>query len=1082
MRLFTKIFSIYLGLLLVAGTAFAQFETDWERANRDDADQPAPAWFGTGTERSVAYGIVGGQERLYVPSRSGEAYTLRVLDPDTGEDLDVDISTAGIEGGAVEFNTVAVSDDGKIFVANLTTTSSETQPYKVYMWTDEEAEPEVVVQYGDGGYRLGDHLDVIGSVEDGTAVISIATGNAPNALRWHMVEDSENAGKFVFTDTPAVHTALAGMPSSWGTPAWSVGKEPGVDGGFFSGARSATFYRQFDADGAPLGFVEVPGNRNMGAAEYVSIEGEDYIAAYHPTIRNARLHKMDGTPGGQSTNLTGTDVGLTPVIGPTTENTYGDVSVRVNRSEGTVTLFVLGTNNGIGSYTSHAFFEPEVPAEPFEPIAFWHQNDNELSGGGFGFEEGSFPQHADVGSGSITLGGGDVLATNDSGVYSWVQSFGGSALNAPNGVESGGSLAIQGGTGTVNNGAWLQIELNTVGYEDVVLSYATQRTGSGFNNNQVSYSTDGTNFTDLGAPYDPPTSYDVLSFDFGDALNHAETAYIRITLDGASGESGNNRFDNITVTGTEAEPPAPIDPPGVLEDPVWVINAGDAPWFAADNSVRGGDYNPVTDNLLIPSRTGGAQVQILHPATGESLGVLDLTGVEGGTFPINEVSVTFDGQIFVANLAQAGEDLKIYRWTSQDGAPELVYEGQPAEATRYGDALHASADGDDVLVFVSGSGTENIAMIRLSDGESTVEIIELDDDIARQGIFRVPGEDSLWVSGTGTALTKISFDGTVGREIADDVVAHVYGDIYHFIWHDRSYILTGPEFLTDHRFVVVDVTDAGQERVVYETIGLGGEANANAVGFVTADWKRGNLIVGATNNAIAAFSLEERENTAPFAGGIARPLHNATLVVEGDGDQVMEVIWRHGIDPEGDPVLHTWQLSTSSSFDTIAFEEETMSDTTTAVSYQDLAAFLDDQNVEPGASLQVYHRVVVSDGELTAISAASNLTLTRGTLTNVDPWSTLPTEFALQGNYPNPFNPTTNIRFDLPEAADVRVEIYDVLGRRVMEMRMDGVQAGADQNIRVDASSLASGTYLYRVVAETANGVHEGTRKMVLVK
>lgn len=97
--------------------------------------------------------------------------------------------------------------------------------------------------------------------------------------------------------------------------------------------------------------------------------------------------------------------------------------------------------------------------------------------------------------------------------------------------------------------------------------------------------------------------------------------------------------------------------------------------------------------------------------------------------------------------------------------------------------------------------------------------------------------------------------------------------------------------------------------------------------------------------------------------------------------------------------------------------------------------------------------------------------------------SELPAEFALEGNYPNPFNPSTTIQFDLPETAEVSVEVIDMLGRRVMTLPAQTVQAGADRTFQVDAANLASGVYLYRLIVKTANGTPEfHTGRMTLVK
>ncbi len=89
----------------------------------------------------------------------------------------------------------------------------------------------------------------------------------------------------------------------------------------------------------------------------------------------------------------------------------------------------------------------------------------------------------------------------------------------------------------------------------------------------------------------------------------------------------------------------------------------------------------------------------------------------------------------------------------------------------------------------------------------------------------------------------------------------------------------------------------------------------------------------------------------------------------------------------------------------------------------------------------------------------------------------------MHGNYPNPFNPTTTITFDLPETAEVSVGIVDLLGRTVMTLPAQRMEAGANRTMEVDASHLASGTYLYRVIVRTqTKEVYTGAGRMVLLK
>ena len=89
----------------------------------------------------------------------------------------------------------------------------------------------------------------------------------------------------------------------------------------------------------------------------------------------------------------------------------------------------------------------------------------------------------------------------------------------------------------------------------------------------------------------------------------------------------------------------------------------------------------------------------------------------------------------------------------------------------------------------------------------------------------------------------------------------------------------------------------------------------------------------------------------------------------------------------------------------------------------------------------------------------------------------IPTKFELYQNYPDPFNPTTTIRFDIPETSRINLFVYDLLGRQVASL-VEGMVSAGKHVATFDARGLASGTYIYSL--ETPDGVFSKT--MLLVK
>jgi hypothetical protein len=89
----------------------------------------------------------------------------------------------------------------------------------------------------------------------------------------------------------------------------------------------------------------------------------------------------------------------------------------------------------------------------------------------------------------------------------------------------------------------------------------------------------------------------------------------------------------------------------------------------------------------------------------------------------------------------------------------------------------------------------------------------------------------------------------------------------------------------------------------------------------------------------------------------------------------------------------------------------------------------------------------------------------------------LPEKFALKENYPNPFNPSTTIQYDLPEDVKVVLEVFDIQGQKVKTL-VNGFKIAGYYEVIFDGSHLASGVYIYKIKA----GDFSSSKRMLLIK
>jgi hypothetical protein len=139
---------------------------------------------------------------------------------------------------------------------------------------------------------------------------------------------------------------------------------------------------------------------------------------------------------------------------------------------------------------------------------------------------------------------------------------GGTSINKVSGDNNGNDFFVAGGTSLIENGKSIIFSFSTSGYQNIVLTYATERTSSSFTSQTWSYSTDGVNYNTTGvsgSPVSVPTStYTMETVDFTGAssVNNVSIAYFELTLSGATANTGGDHFDNIQFNVSAVPEPA----------------------------------------------------------------------------------------------------------------------------------------------------------------------------------------------------------------------------------------------------------------------------------------------------------------------------------------------------------------------------------------------------------------------------------------------------------------------------------------------------------------------------------------------
>jgi len=221
---------------------------------------------------------------------------------------------------------------------------------------------------------------------------------------------------------------------------------------------------------------------------------------------------------------------------------------------------------------------------------------------------------------------------------------------------------------------------------------------------------------------------------------------------------------------------------------------------------------------------------------------------------------------------------------------------------------------------------------------------------------------------------------------------------------------------------------------------------------------------------------------------LSSPEDDSTIVLNGSSDDSLRFQWSFSHDMEVDIINYHLTIglpyaANARDMDTL-FMELDVPENTVSISEKDLLDMLIEANLSQGVFVWDVSGIMAS-GEMVAIESHSFNTV----IDDPNHESIFPGEYKLYHNYPNPFNPSTIISYDLKAWSRVSLDIFDILGRSIMTLEKSIKAPGrhTTQWYGKDSKGLKmpSGVYFYRLIVQdimSGKKAFEKTEKMMVVK
>lgn len=1025
--------------------------TIWERTSgiiSVGVDSTVPHWLTAGSVRGIAYGTVDGNTRVYAADRANT--TIRVMDAETGEDVTptTPFDLSGVSGGTFAMNDIEVSDDGVIFLGNLTTDLSAS-PFRIYWWTQEGGAYADSLTISGAGGRLGDKFTVVGSVADNTVEIWMTdAGSDPGIV--YVATTSDNGANWN-VETINLTGSNVSIPANASVSPFSVGRTSD----FYIAGNGSSPKRYTSAgayvEGSVFSSIDYTGSRNGLRA--FEVEGMQHLSVYS--------YRPDGNDAANSTGMAyiynvqdptaPITVSVTPLLGEdvaTFSSIHGEAIPNIISAD-SIDLFILDGVNGIGAFAYRA----PLP----EPLA---------------------------GTYYIPKGANDMGFDSLAAAIDYINTYGLSAqttLLIDGDLTENTQLRISRDDLSANNNliikpaAGKQVTIHTDDLRLVDTGYITiDGSNNGTTSKDLTIQKSGTSGGVLSL-LSNTTNVNIKNLNITYADDNGLTTYaVLINRREGSVETGkaeNVTFDNVSI-GTSDKP---------YRDAFWLFGSASNPEFWHVNvSLINGEAH--VGRSFLRSQT--------HTNTVISGNVISSYGSETGTNPVINLNTPIETFTLTGNeilfADAAGTEDRTY--IGVNATNSLVEEVLIANNTFSNSGFAGTGTGNGFIAFShdGGSSSANFKFVHNS--------INLEDNLQ---------------TGTHAAIRKtVDASAAATVESFNNIFVNKNGggDSFIYKWTGNSLSANYNNITTslNGSIALYDDFDYSTLTAFKDSTGLDAATTTKPVSFVSGtDLRLTGESIGDDDLAGIPFAEVStdidgnvRSTVAPYKGAFEGNIELSSETMISSFDLLLPVNDTN-IDLGQDVAIElsfSWEEATSNEAVTYLLVADSVdADFSTPVlsvssdvegtatlfttSYLSMDSVLADFGVLEGESINLKWSVIAMAGDSSRYAESSFLiSFTRRIIVSNEP-EDAPLSFKLEQNYPNPFNPSSTIEFTLPQTENVRLDVFSINGQLVTTLVNKRLNAG-EHSVIFNARNLASGVYIYRIMA----GSFVQTKRMTLIK